>query len=112
MLELTVCHELNLLKSKQYKIDKYKNLVSDLRSSVNFTKLKLFTLEVSTLGFSDSSELTDYLNISKLSVEIKKEVINTVLNYSYWIYCHRFSQSMLFPVHRDTSVAGGSDFLA
>ncbi|MDW0252356.1 MAG: reverse transcriptase domain-containing protein [Nitrososphaeraceae archaeon] len=113
VLELTVCHELNLLKSKQYKIDKYKNLVSDLRSSVNFTKLKLFTLEVSTLGFiSDSSELTDYLNISKLSVEIKKEVINTVLNYSYWIYCHRFSQSMLFPVHRDTSVAGGSDFLA
>ena len=56
ILELTVCHETNLLKSRSYKVNKYCN-ISDYRKTHVLNRTgKVFTCEVSTLGFiSDTS---------------------------------------------------------
>jgi len=48
VLEPTVCHETNLLKSRQYKLDKYSNLGQKLVNSPSSETLEYFTLEVST----------------------------------------------------------------
>jgi len=50
-LELTVCHESNLMLSKTYKLNKYKNLSHHLNNEYKHYNIRLFTLEVSTLGF-------------------------------------------------------------
>jgi hypothetical protein len=50
-LELTVCHETNLIKSKQYKSEKYKALLDDCIDESNRFTLTNYSIEVSTLGF-------------------------------------------------------------
>ena len=49
-LELTICHETNLMKSKQYKKDKYKNIGSSCTALDSGKPVSNFTIEVSTLG--------------------------------------------------------------
>ena len=51
VLELPVCHELNLLKSKLNKQNKYKNLKMFLQPRFRNHIINVFTLEVSTLSF-------------------------------------------------------------
>src|SRR5258706_16166026 len=50
-LELTICHETNLSKSKQYKTDKYAMLANNLTVDFLHYNVKSYTVEVSTLGF-------------------------------------------------------------
>ena len=50
-LELTVCHELNLRKSKMYKLNKYKDLYSHVMDQFTGYTMKFYTIEVTTLGF-------------------------------------------------------------
>jgi hypothetical protein len=49
--ELTVCHETNLLSSRNYKINKYINIASSRSSLVQQHTVNVYTIEVSTLGF-------------------------------------------------------------
>src|SRR6266516_3820702 len=49
--ELTVCHETNMLHSREYKLDKYSNLESAKSSEFRDRKVLVHTIEVSTLGF-------------------------------------------------------------
>jgi len=49
VIELTVCHETNLINSRNYKLNKYRNLITDCK--INTDEIKIFTIEVSTLGF-------------------------------------------------------------
>ena len=49
VIELTICHETNLLHSRDYKLNKYKNLKSHCK--LNTTDIQLITIEVSSLGF-------------------------------------------------------------
>ena len=59
VLELTVCHESNLMPSKTHKLNKYKNLSHYLNNECKHYNIRLFTLEVSTLDFvSDTDEFT------------------------------------------------------
>jgi len=95
-----VCHELNLLKSKQYKSDKYKDLSKHIRPDVSYKKVIVHTMEVSTLGFiADTIQFTRKAGLPPLPLEMKQNIIKTVLNYSYWIYCNRNSDVDLFPVN-------------
>ncbi len=48
--ELTVCHETNLIKSRDYKLNKYANIASARASEFCRRQVKVHTIEVSTLG--------------------------------------------------------------
>ena len=50
-LELTICHETNIVTSRKYKINKYKILSNHMLSSVSNYSLDNFTIEVMPLGF-------------------------------------------------------------
>jgi len=59
VLELTVYHESSLMPSKTYKLNKNKNHGHHLNNEYKHYAIRLFTLEVSTLGFvSDTDEYT------------------------------------------------------
>ena len=92
VLELTVCHESNLITSKSYKLDKYKNINKCRANEFSNCTVSVFTVEVSVLGFI--SELSDFCfacSIPKLDKETMKKIISNVINYSYGIYNMRNS---------------------
>lgn len=89
-LELTICHESNLVLSKQYKTEKYENL-SDFTNVICSNKsISCFTIEISSLGFISS--IGNFIKLNKLPnipTDIKSRIINSVLNSSLNIYYNR-----------------------
>ena len=87
VLELSVCHETNLLKTRSYKQSKYVNISDHLTSEFSNYDVKLFTIEVSVFGFI--SEINDFCFDTKLPVlpnNIKIEISEAAINNSYSIY--------------------------
>ena len=60
VIELTCCFETNLVHSRNFKIEKYKNIKNYSKVTVN--KIETFFLEVSSLGF-----IAKHLNPLKIS---------------------------------------------
>ena len=87
VLELTVCHETNLVKSKNYKISKYIAIKSHLQPGFSNYNVQIFTIEISTLGFIGDISL--FRKVSKFPkfTKIEKDILmKSVLNDSYNIY--------------------------
>ena len=89
VIELTVCFETNIEKSKQYKLEKYKHLENDLQKPIrSFT---LITVEITTLGFYKKHKslvklLKDYnINVSRCYEKMGE----CALRASYFIYTQR-----------------------
>ena len=95
-LELTVCHETNVVSSRDYKRDKYKN-IADFRSTLNGNrKVYSHTIEISTLGFiSDINDFTKLIGVCHMSVQLKQEIISTVLKSSFAIYSNRNNAALI-----------------
>jgi len=94
-LELTVCHESNMITSKQYKLDKYQCLADCRVHKERHKSLKNYTVEVSTLGFlSSTANFSKACKVPEMSKSLKQEIIRTVLNSSYKIYCNRNCDSL------------------
>ena len=49
--ELTICHETNLMKSRDFKLKKYQNLGAAKSSEFSRRVVLVHTIEISTLGF-------------------------------------------------------------
>jgi len=99
VLELTVCHESNLLKSRNYKLSKYSNIANFLLARWHGTPVKLFTIEVSTLGFiSDMTSFTKLINLPKLQRQLKAKLINISVNHSFDIYSNRNDPNLKFKI--------------
>ena len=93
VLELTVCHESNLQTSRAFKQNKYENIANFCRDSWRKVPVKLFTVEVSILGFiSDLDKFTASACLPNLPSSLKYKLIHTVLNYSFNIYSNRNDQ--------------------
>ena len=93
VLELTICHESNILKSRSYKITKYSDYKLHLNSEFRNHKIELFTLEVSVLGFiSDLSDFCCFTKLPSLPKHIKFNIINCAITNSFNIYCRRNSK--------------------
>ena len=91
-LELTICHETNIVTSREYKINKYKNLSNRMLPSVSNYSLDNFTIEVTPLDFiSDMSDFFNRLGLKNWSREITKSLRQSVISESYKIYCLRNS---------------------
>ena len=90
ILELTVCHESNLQKSKIYKQNKYADIKNFLQPKFRKHSVRLFTFEISVLGFISSlTNFSSILSIPELPKTVKSNLINSVLNSTYGIYCKR-----------------------
>ena len=91
-LELTVCHETNLQASEQYKQGKYTALSKAGSTLAQDKVISNYTLEVSTLGFISSIyEFLSANKLPKLPATLKHDVIHSVLNNTFIIYCNRNS---------------------
>ena len=90
VLELTVCHETNFSPAKLRKIDKYKNLHHYLNPSFSNYVIKIFTLEVSVLGFiSDPTPFLDDLKMKTIPPSILKNITLSAIEHSKNIYYNR-----------------------
>jgi len=56
VLELTICHETNLNSSREYKLDKYKNISHHRNELIRNLPVKVYTCEITTLGFLQLAE--------------------------------------------------------
>ena len=93
VLELTICHESNLLKSRSYKLNKYSDFKLYLNPEFNTHKIELFSIEISVLGFiSNITDFCCFAKIPDLPNHIKSKIINSVITNSFNIYCRRNSK--------------------
>ncbi len=88
--ELTICHETNLIKSMDYKLQKYQNL--DAAKSNEFSRRTVLVniIEVSTLGFVVVEP--DFFKCGEIPTFeplLTKELTKTVLLLSKSIYDSR-----------------------
>lgn len=89
ILELTVCHETNFQKSKEYKATKYKNLKKNLVSDYKDYKIEICTIEVSTLGFISEMPKEIVKLVGNLPYKNYSDIIKSVVSNSYKIYLKR-----------------------
>jgi len=86
-LELTVCHETNLIRSKQYKEAKYVALREDLVSGFRSHIVSRQSIEVTTLGFiSNISGFTRKYLTNSLSQTVKNNITISAITNSLSIY--------------------------
>ena len=105
VLELTVCHESNLQSSRTFKQNKYENIANFRRDSWRKVPVKLFTVEVSILGFiSDLDKFTASACLPNLPSSLKYKLIHTVLNCSFNIYSNRNDQKFKFNAVHDNNI--------
>jgi hypothetical protein len=94
-LKLTVCHETNVVSSRDYKRNRYKNIADFGSSLAGSRKITSYTIEVSTLGFiSNISDFTKAVHIPPLPVPVKHAIVSSVLKSSFGIYCNRNKVTM------------------
>src|SRR3989442_2790778 len=90
VLELTICHESNMQKSKDFKTNKYSNLRSDLSHPFKSHGLTINTIEVTSLGFiSDIRSFTTKTINQTLPTVVSNEITKTVISQSFNIYKNR-----------------------
>ena len=86
-IELTVCFETNLISSREYKMNKYKNFENDLRYKNK--DFQLIFLEFSALGFY-SREIKSFINFLKMlklnHSRILEKCTETCIRSSYYIF--------------------------
>ena len=92
VLELTICHEKNILKSRSFKMNKYKDIDLHLQPKYKKHRLQMFTIEISVLSFiSNLNDFCTFFKIPNMPILIKTEIIKTVIGNSYNIYWKRNS---------------------
>ena len=91
--ELTVCHESNLLKSKLYKTNKYRDIKNHIKPEYSHFNVELFTIEISVLGFiADCSVFCELLGIGNIPKHVLSSIIRSALASSHNIYYLRNSE--------------------
>ena len=87
ILELTVCHETNLLKSKDYKLNKYKEAQIHLQNCFKHIPVQVYTGEISVLGIvSDLSGFFSAVHLPNFSLVAISELCRDAIKYSFEIY--------------------------
>jgi len=95
ILELTVCHEINILQSRKFKQDKYKNISRDLKPDFEHMQVEIHSLEVTSLGFVSNINAfcKATLNVNSLVDSILESITKTTIGNSYNIYKNRNSDN-------------------
>ena len=84
------------MSSRDYKRDKYKD-IADFRSTLaGNRKVYPHTIKISTLGFiSNINDFSKLIGVSHMPVQLKQEIISTVLKSSFAIYSNRNNAAMI-----------------
>ena len=74
----------------------YQN-IADFRSTLaGNRKVYSYAIEISTLGFiSNINDFTKLIGVSHMPVQLKQEIISTVLKSSFTIYSNRNNAAMI-----------------
>lgn len=89
-IELTICHETNIMSSKEYKLNKYTNLHKYKVAPFQNFDLSLTTCELTVLGFLQfDRKLFANFNIPQFDDQLIKNLSNQVIKYSFDIYARR-----------------------
>ena len=100
VLELTACHESNLLlKSKEYKEHKYRDISTHLLPCLSEVPVLVFTMEVSVLGIvSNTKPFTQAANLPDIPQSLLSAIsMSTIIN-SFEIYRSRNAEPHPGPV--------------
>jgi len=98
ILELTVCHETNMIISNEYKKNKYRNISLCGSSVAANRKITSHFIEVSTLGFISSClDFTKAVKIASMPDSIKPKIVASVVKSSFGIYCNRNAAALDAP---------------
>ena len=91
VLELTVCHETNLVNSFKYKTEKYKNLNQFLQPKFLNFPVNYFPFEIPVHGFMANNLRTFLANIKlhEFPLNLRTKMIRSVIFSSFDIYKHR-----------------------
>ena len=90
ILELTICHETNMVASKDYKKNKYRNISACGSSVAANRKITPHFIEVSTLGFiSNCLDFTKAIKIDAMPDTLKHKIVASAVRSSFGIYCNR-----------------------
>jgi hypothetical protein len=84
ILELTVCHESNLVASRNYKLIKYSNIAQYRSQKIKHIPVTLATWETTTLGFTllEPKFLSDW-GLPKLDKIIYNSLTKSVIGSSF-----------------------------
>ena len=88
--ELTVCHETNLQRSKDYKLQKYSHLADARASEFKRHEVQVHTIEVSTLGFVVvDPNFCKSVGLSNFDPPLLKDVVRSAISSSMSIFSNR-----------------------
>ena len=95
ILELTVCHETNMIISNEYKKNKYRNISLCGSSVAANRKITPHFIEASTLGFiSFSLDFTKAVKIAAMPDTLKHNIVASAVKSSFGIYCNRITAAL------------------
>ena len=84
------------MSSRDYKREKYKNIADFCSTLAGIRKVHSHTIEISTLGFiSNINDFTKLISVCHMPVQLKQEIISTVLKSSFSIYSNRNNAAMI-----------------
>src|SRR5260221_1772544 len=102
LLELTICHETHLEKSRKYKRDKYANIKDNLQSEFADHLIELETIELSAFGLiSDFIKFATKITNLPIPEILYANLTRIVIGNRYNIYLNRNSNEESF-VLRET----------
>jgi len=85
-LELTVCHESNLIASKNYKLNKYRELKNARAELIKSHDISVSTCEVSVLGFLNIDyDILKVLGIASCDFNLRAELTKSVISETFKI---------------------------
>ena len=91
VIKLTICFETNTLKSREYKIKRYKAFKSQLLKPVS--KFTVLFLEITSLGFISNQSYNPFAkNLKSVGVNSDHAIfkcMETAIRVSYFIFCRR-----------------------
>ena len=90
ILELTVCDETNFVSSRNYKMNKYKNIGNHKSQLIENADVSVSTCEISVLGFIiiEPKFLQDW-GLPPLDNKICSEITKCAVSSSFEIYVQR-----------------------
>ena len=95
VLELTICDEIHMIRSHDYKKNKYKDIGRYGSTLAGNRKIVPYFIEVSTLGFiADILDFTKALQILLMPDNLKRSIVTAALKSSFSIYCNRNNAAM------------------
>ena len=89
-IELTVCHEHNTTKAREYKEQRYRNLQDEIE--IEYSVFKVVFIEITTLGLTPKTTTECKKLLKQFKVDYDRlfsKCCEVAIRTSYYIFCRR-----------------------